>query len=321
MLVIFSYFIYFVVKRQIKVALFILLVSLAIYSPLVLWRFLIFGHLETSPSYFLTHTPLLQKYGFFLRRVSMLFLILYMLNITTGGLLLSIYGVFKMKNKLIGLFPLFFYVLFDVFFYSIIMPSVKYRYLAPITSILIIFIPTFFLSILNILNLKRKFGLIMTSLILFIYFFYIFLLSVFCLSGFGYCPDSEIKASIEAEMPLYQMSMFIKRNLPDDARIAIGHIGLIQYFSERIIVDVGGKVDYGVVDARLNNRLEDYLKEKKVNYLIISFEDARKEDIITYVNITKKYMDTPLDIVLSNNFYVKGGFALVKIKDEYIKKL
>jgi hypothetical protein len=318
-LVLCSFSIVFFLAKKFNTLAKILCLVFVFYSPLILWRFLTFGYILSSPSYFLIHTPLLQKYGFLTRRVGVFLLIIYMLNQMLGSLFFSLYGLLRTRKRWFIFSPLLFYICLNILFYSVVVPTPKYRYIAPSASILILFLPPFFEDLLNLLG--KKFILPAIFLLIFFYFYFTILPAIFCWTNFGYCPDSEIKASLTSNVALINMSSFIKENLPKECKIATGHIGVIQYFSEHPIIDTGGKVSYDASSAHITHKLKEYLEAKETDYLIIDLKYADLKDVVFIALLIKRKLNNPFDIIFSKETYEAGNIALVKYDEKYIKFL
>lgn len=83
--------------------------------------------------------------------------------------------------------------------------------------------------------------------------------------------------------PQIELALWLKRNTPDNALIALHDIGVVGYFSERKIVDLVGLVNPEVttyyVDQRSKRviplserKIIDYLKQKRPDYLVMFYE-------------------------------------------------
>lgn len=65
------------------------------------------------------------------------------------------------------------------------------------------------------------------------------------------------------------MGRWIAAHLPPAARVAAFDIGAIGYFSARPVVDLGGLVDPAFVPYLFANKVPDYMKQKKVGWLVL----------------------------------------------------
>lgn len=94
---------------------------------------------------------------------------------------------------------------------------------------------------------------------------------------------------------IYDIGRWVKFNIPPTMRVAMWQNGLAEYVSRRNILHLDGIVNRYALEAWTNNRLDEYLKDQKVDYLIDfkSFTDIALEhsqhptEIFTLIGISK----------------------------------
>ncbi|NJN68078.1 MAG: hypothetical protein HC884_15890, partial [Chloroflexaceae bacterium] len=75
-------------------------------------------------------------------------------------------------------------------------------------------------------------------------------------------------ASSLAQPSMYQAARWIAANLPPDAMLAAQNSGIFQYYSERVVLNIDGKLNHEIIPVLEQRRLEEYLQAKGVRYLV-----------------------------------------------------
>ncbi|GEM_PF-1497910 len=88
------------------------------------------------------------------------------------------------------------------------------------------------------------------------------LLGVLNLSNF-----KSILSENDGQLEMYQTSLWMRDNLPPDARVAAFNSGIHGYFSDRFVMDSDGLINNSAYEAMKNNRLWDLFKEAKIGYI------------------------------------------------------
>jgi hypothetical protein len=313
-------------SKKYRNILLIIISYLILLSPLMIWRYLSFNQLASSNFYFFLKSPAVEQYGFFLRRVGVIILVVYMVNLILGNVLFSLAGFLSKKIKEIELLrPLVFYSLLNILFYSFVITSAKFRYVFPSAILGTFGLGLAFFWIKEKLNswTSRKISLILFSLSILVFLSLIGVSALSCWSGIGYCGDSEVGAARD-DIYFYNVANYIDRTFPSNTIFTAGHIGTLGYFSNRVVIDAGGKVDFGSVNAINEGKLFDYLKTKNVSYVVkVITEDSipkiDNNDIVYMIPMMEKTSKDLLGYLISKDEKPSGNFvAILKLKDRYL---
>lgn len=76
------------------------------------------------------------------------------------------------------------------------------------------------------------------------------------------------QASYQAQPAMYNAARWIARNLPPDAVLAAQNSGIFQYYSERVVLNIDGKLNHEIIPVLERRELDVYLRSKGVQYLV-----------------------------------------------------
>ena len=111
---------------------------------------------------------------------------------------------------------------------------------------------------------------------------------IFYLISYGfYAKDIFFQQANQVDM--YRMAVWVRDNLPEDARIASFNSGIVGYFSDRFVLNSDGLVNQQAYEAMKENRLWEFFQKSKIDY-IIDYEIA-----LTYRYKSFLGIDDPLD--------------------------
>lgn len=71
-----------------------------------------------------------------------------------------------------------------------------------------------------------------------------------------------------AQPSMYQAARWIAGNLPSDAYIAAQNSGVFQYYSERVVINIDGKLNHEIIPVLEQRTLDSYVREKGVDYIV-----------------------------------------------------
>ncbi len=71
-----------------------------------------------------------------------------------------------------------------------------------------------------------------------------------------------------AQPSMYQAARWIADNLPEDARLAAQNSGVFQYYSERVILNIDGKLNHDIIPVLEERELDVYLRSKGIAYIV-----------------------------------------------------
>jgi len=316
----------FLIKKSKYKKIFLLIICYGLLlSPLFLWRYLSFREIPSSNFYFFLNSPILGQYGFLLRRIGEIALIAYMVNLMLGNFLVSLAGFLTKKIKEIeNLRPLIFYSILNFLFYSLVITSAKFRYVFPAAILGTFGIGLLLYEIKGRLSSWLAGGLsfFVFSLVIVAFIGFVSISAMICWTGIGYCGDSEVAAAKD-DIYFYDMAKYVDKSLPPDTRIAAGHIGTLGYFSNRVVIDAGGKVDFESINAMRQGKLLEYLQSKNVSYVVrvVSQETVDKAggDVLYKIPIYQKNATDLLGYLITHQQKPTGNFvALLKLKEDYI---
>ncbi len=96
-----------------------------------------------------------------------------------------------------------------------------------------------------------------------------FLAAVFLiLTGFSfYFGWTHFFSQNENQREIYQTALWIKNNLPADARIASFNSGIMGYFSDRFVMDSDGLINNAAFEAMENNQLWNFFQKERIGYI------------------------------------------------------
>lgn len=72
----------------------------------------------------------------------------------------------------------------------------------------------------------------------------------------------------ETQAGVYRLALWIKDNLPPDARIASFNSGILGYFSDRFVMNADGLINQAAYEAMKKNRLWEFFKQERIDYLV-----------------------------------------------------
>mgnify|MGYP001081665241 CR=1 FL=1 len=105
------------------------------------------------------------------------------------------------------------------------------------------------------------------------------------------------------EYQSYQLAVWVRNNLPQDARLALKDTGLFGLLSERSVVNLDGLVNNLEYQEYLRKRqLNEYLRLKGVQYLVRHLHSARAPEYEKVVNASYEYLDFPYRSYLYDTF-------------------
>lgn len=68
-------------------------------------------------------------------------------------------------------------------------------------------------------------------------------------------------------LDLLQAARWIEAGTPEDAIVGSWNAGILSYFSKRTVVNLDGVVNSRAIEINKSRRLNEYLKERKINYI------------------------------------------------------
>ncbi len=119
------------------------------------------------------------------------------------------------------------------------------------------------------------------------------------------------------QLEMYQVAVWIKNNLPADARIAAFNSGIHGYFSEHFVMNSDGMINNSAYEAMRRNNLWKLFEEERIDY-IVDYEITLSYRYKSFLGIDNpferlKKIDLPADINRSGNY---GGshIGIYKLK-------
>jgi hypothetical protein len=71
-----------------------------------------------------------------------------------------------------------------------------------------------------------------------------------------------------AQPAMYQAARWIAHNLPKDAWLAAQNSGVFQYYSERVVLNIDGKLNDKIIPVLEQRELDIYLRNQQVSYIV-----------------------------------------------------
>lgn len=108
------------------------------------------------------------------------------------------------------------------------------------------------------------------------------------------------------QLEMYQAAIWIKNNLPADARIAAFNSGIQGYFSDRFLMNSDGLINNAAYEAMKENNLWEFFKKERIGY-IADYEITLSYRFRSFLGIDNpfeviKKIDLPADIDRSGNY-------------------
>lgn len=72
----------------------------------------------------------------------------------------------------------------------------------------------------------------------------------------------------ESQVGVYRLALWIKDNLPPNARIASFNSGILGYFSDRFLMNADGLINQAAYEATKKNQLWELFKKEKIDYVV-----------------------------------------------------
>ncbi len=85
---------------------------------------------------------------------------------------------------------------------------------------------------------------------------------------FGSYVETLRHAPYLAQPAMYRAARWIAHNLPPDARLAAQNSGVFQYYSERVVLNIDGKLNHEIIPVLEQRQMDSYLREKGVEYIV-----------------------------------------------------
>jgi hypothetical protein len=76
------------------------------------------------------------------------------------------------------------------------------------------------------------------------------------------------RAPYQAQPAMYNAARWIASNLPPDAIIGAQNSGIFQYYSERVVINLDGKLNHEIIPVLEERRLATYMREKGITYIV-----------------------------------------------------
>lgn len=112
------------------------------------------------------------------------------------------------------------------------------------------------------------------------------------------------QATFLSQPTMYETALWIAQNLPPDTKIAARNSGILQYYSDRFVLNIDGKLNHEIIPVLEKRELLMYLKENQIEYIIDLY------DVNEYIEFySKELTDAPahreISIIQRINIYVK----------------
>jgi hypothetical protein len=75
-------------------------------------------------------------------------------------------------------------------------------------------------------------------------------------------------APYQAQPAMFQAARWIAESLPPQARIGAQNSGIFQYYSERVVINLDGKLNHEIIPVLERRALDDYLHEQDISYIV-----------------------------------------------------
>ncbi len=76
------------------------------------------------------------------------------------------------------------------------------------------------------------------------------------------------QAAYQAQPAMYQAARWIASNLPSDTRLGARNSGIFQYYSERLVINLDGKLNHEIIPVLERRELASYLRSKGITYIV-----------------------------------------------------
>ena len=87
---------------------------------------------------------------------------------------------------------------------------------------------------------------------------------------------------------MYAAARWIANSLPQDAVLAARNSGIYQYYSRHLVINIDGKLNHEIVPVLEKRRLDDYLRDNHVSYVV------DLQEVCGYVEFySHQYSDAP----------------------------
>jgi hypothetical protein len=80
--------------------------------------------------------------------------------------------------------------------------------------------------------------------------------------------QSVTRAPYLAQPAMYQAARWIAANLPPDARLGAQNSGIFQYYSERVVINLDGKLNHEIIPVLERRELASYLQAQDIDYIV-----------------------------------------------------
>ncbi len=175
--------------------------------------------------------------------------------------------------------------------------------------------PWYFLSILLLLIILlgnafdillskiKKFRIKKAALIIILVLSLLFIIRLTVLYNSSICPWQH---------DMYSGAIYLKENIPEDAKIGAFNAGIFSYFSDRTIVNLDGVVNYGIVEYRKSGgKTIDYLRDNGIEYVIDypCFLSEFKNEMTPIYSVPVKY----------DPFCENSGPVIYRVNDMRVK--
>ncbi len=75
-------------------------------------------------------------------------------------------------------------------------------------------------------------------------------------------------APYQAQPAMYEAARWISANLPPDARVAAQNSGIFQYYSDRVVLNIDGKLNHEIIPVLEQRALDSYLRTEGIDYIV-----------------------------------------------------
>jgi len=72
----------------------------------------------------------------------------------------------------------------------------------------------------------------------------------------------------EGQKEAYRIALWLRDNMPTDARITSFNSGILGYFSDRFVMNADGLINQSAYDAMKENKLWEFFKEERIDYIV-----------------------------------------------------
>lgn len=101
------------------------------------------------------------------------------------------------------------------------------------------------------------------------FYWKLILIAMSVLLLFSYFPNTPKIFSLNKDQEgIYYLSLWVRDNLPKEARIASFNSGIIGYFSDHFVMNADGLINQSAYEALKENQLWEFFKKEKIDYLV-----------------------------------------------------